>query len=224
MNSMIAGTLKSRRGGWQYHSADLVRVPPSIGVIRPADENPNSTPALCVPFRLQHVRWAARCCRCPGRAGKRPTERHGPPHRREGARHSTAARKGFRGHRVGRSEGRRPRAAALGGHARRVRHLQHRRGGWRGLDRAGGACSAGSPAGRAYRPPRPPRKPSRPAQDFLFRAAAARISVLKAAASISSPSWISMARRVLPSRLELNSPEGSLSEAPLAKVSFTMLL
>src|SRR6516225_9656239 len=33
-----------------------------------------------------------------------------------------------------------------------------------------------------------------------------------------------MARRVLPSRLELNRPEGSFSEAPLAKVTFTTLL
>src|SRR3546814_18566489 len=31
-----------------------------------------------------------------------------------------------------------------------------------------------------------------------------------------------MARRVLPSRLELNRPEGSSSAAPLAKVSFTL--
>ena len=30
-----------------------------------------------------------------------------------------------------------------------------------------------------------------------------------------------MARLVLPSRLELKSPEGSLSEAPLERVSFT---
>src|SRR5512137_2552935 len=33
-----------------------------------------------------------------------------------------------------------------------------------------------------------------------------------------------MARLVLPSRLELNRPEGSFSEAPLANVSFTTLL
>src|SRR3979490_2878471 len=33
-----------------------------------------------------------------------------------------------------------------------------------------------------------------------------------------------MARLTLPSRLELNRPEGSSSEAPLAKVSFTTLL
>ena len=33
-----------------------------------------------------------------------------------------------------------------------------------------------------------------------------------------------MARLTLPSRLELKRPEGSLSEAPLAKVSFTTAL
>jgi len=60
--------------------------------------------------------------------------------------------------------------------------------------------------------------------DDLFRAAAARMSVLKASSSISSPSWKSIARLTLPSRLELNSLEGSLSEAPLKKVSFTTLL
>src|SRR5213083_1245730 len=35
---------------------------------------------------------------------------------------------------------------------------------------------------------------------------------------------MSMARRVLPSRLELNRPEGSSNEAPLAKVIFTTFL
>src|SRR5687767_13796167 len=50
------------------------------------------------------------------------------------------------------------------------------------------------------------------------------MSVLKASSSISSPSRRSIARLALPSRLELNSPEGSLSEAPLEKVSFTTLL
>src|ERR1700687_4378517 len=60
--------------------------------------------------------------------------------------------------------------------------------------------------------------------DDLFRAAAARMSVLKAFSSISSPSCKSIARLTLPSRLELNIPEGSLSEAPLANVSFTTLL
>src|SRR5262245_20640225 len=39
--------------------------------------------------------------------------------------------------------------------------------------------------------------------------------------SILSSAWKSMARLVLPSRLELKRPEGSCNEAPLAKVIFT---
>ena len=62
-----------------------------------------------------------------------------------------------------------------------------------------------------------------PLEDLL-NAAAARTSVLKAASSRSSPSRMSIARRVLPSRLELNSRDGSASEAPFAKVSLTALL
>src|SRR5665213_2390329 len=50
------------------------------------------------------------------------------------------------------------------------------------------------------------------------------MSAFNAFSSIFSPSWISMARLVLPSRLELKRPEGSLSEAPLAKVIFTTFL
>jgi hypothetical protein len=50
------------------------------------------------------------------------------------------------------------------------------------------------------------------------------MSDTNASSSISSPSCTSMARRVLPSRLELNSPGGSSSEAPLKNVSFTTLL
>src|SRR5690349_6502503 len=50
------------------------------------------------------------------------------------------------------------------------------------------------------------------------------MSALNAFSSICSPSWTSMARRVLPSRLELNSRDGSSREAPLAKVSFTTFL
>src|SRR5204863_9814743 len=42
--------------------------------------------------------------------------------------------------------------------------------------------------------------------------------------SSSSPSWTSMARLVLPSRLELKRPEGSSRDAPLAKVIFTTFL
>src|SRR5215471_12022804 len=50
------------------------------------------------------------------------------------------------------------------------------------------------------------------------------MSAFKAFSSILSPSWISMARLVLPSRLELKSPEGSANKAPLAKVIFTTVL
>ena len=58
----------------------------------------------------------------------------------------------------------------------------------------------------------------------VFSAMAARISALNAVSSMRSPSWRSMARRVFPSRLALNSPDGSGSEAPFAKVSFTAAL
>ena len=50
-----------------------------------------------------------------------------------------------------------------------------------------------------------------------FSATAARMSAFKAGSSIFSPSWKSMARRVLPSRLELNRPEGSFSERALGE-------
>src|ERR1700704_6689209 len=50
------------------------------------------------------------------------------------------------------------------------------------------------------------------------------MSAWSAFSSILSPSWKSMARLVLPSRLELKRPEGSSNEAPLAKVIFTTLL
>src|ERR1700704_1945290 len=50
------------------------------------------------------------------------------------------------------------------------------------------------------------------------------MSACSAFSSILSPSWKSMARLVLPSRLELNRPEGSSSMAPLAKVNFTAFL
>src|SRR5262245_29858428 len=48
------------------------------------------------------------------------------------------------------------------------------------------------------------------------------MSALNASASTFSPSWMSIARLVFPSRLELKSFFGSFSEAPLAKVSFTI--
>src|SRR5712691_10637471 len=50
------------------------------------------------------------------------------------------------------------------------------------------------------------------------------MSAFNASSSILSPSWKSMARRVLPSRLELKRPEGSSNAAPLAKVIFTTFL
>src|SRR5580704_6149770 len=62
------------------------------------------------------------------------------------------------------------------------------------------------------------------ARPDMFRATAARMSAFNAFSSILSPSWKSMARLVLPSRLELKRPEGSSNEAPLAKVNFTTLL
>src|SRR6185436_2126927 len=57
-----------------------------------------------------------------------------------------------------------------------------------------------------------------------FLATADFTSALNARASTSSPSWISIARRVLPSRLELKSRDGSGTSAPRAKVSFTTFL
>src|SRR5215813_1993402 len=58
----------------------------------------------------------------------------------------------------------------------------------------------------------------------LLRATAWRTSALNADSSTSSPSWMSIARRTFPSRLELKRCAGSLSDAPLAKVSFTTFL
>src|SRR5277367_2074677 len=58
----------------------------------------------------------------------------------------------------------------------------------------------------------------------LLRAIASRTSALKADSSTSSPSWRSIARRTFPSRLELKRRAASLSDAPLAKVSFTTFL
>src|SRR3954454_14827464 len=62
-----------------------------------------------------------------------------------------------------------------------------------------------------------------PGED-VFSATAARMSAFNALSSILSPSWKSMARLVLPSRLELKRREGSCKEAPLAKVIFTTFL
>src|SRR3954466_10524372 len=58
----------------------------------------------------------------------------------------------------------------------------------------------------------------------LLRAIAWRTSVLNADALTSSPSRMSIARRVFPSRLELKRPAGSFNDAPLAKVSLTRFL
>src|SRR3989442_3320079 len=54
-----------------------------------------------------------------------------------------------------------------------------------------------------------------------FRATAAFTSALKARASTFWPSWMSIALRVLPSRLELKRRDGSGILAPRANVSFT---
>src|SRR5437870_3215031 len=57
-----------------------------------------------------------------------------------------------------------------------------------------------------------------------FWATAAFTSALNAPASTFSPSWMSIALRVLPSRLELKRRDGSGRLAPLANVSFTTLV
>ena len=73
-----------------------------------------------------------------------------------------------------------------------------------------------------------PRVPPGRADFFLheafaneLRAAAARKSSLNAVASTLSPSWMSIARRVLPCKLELKRCLGSGTAAPWANVSFT---
>src|SRR5579864_1685211 len=58
----------------------------------------------------------------------------------------------------------------------------------------------------------------------VLRATAWRTSALKADSSTVSPSWMSIARRTFPSRLELKSRPGSFRDAPLAKVNFTTFL
>src|SRR6266536_26517 len=63
-----------------------------------------------------------------------------------------------------------------------------------------------------------------PRAEDLFKATAARMRAFRASSSSLSPSWKSMARLALPSRLELKRPEGSFREAPLAKVIFTTFL
>jgi hypothetical protein len=63
-----------------------------------------------------------------------------------------------------------------------------------------------------------------PARAETLAATAAPISAFSALSLIFSPSRMSMARRTLPSRLELNSFAGSGSAAPRANVSFTTAL
>src|SRR2546428_807245 len=58
----------------------------------------------------------------------------------------------------------------------------------------------------------------------LLRATAWRTSALKADSSTSAPSWMSIARRAFPSRLELKRRAGSFRDAPLEKVSSTTFL
>ena len=65
--------------------------------------------------------------------------------------------------------------------------------------------------------------PQLPADD-LFKATAVRTRAFKASSSSASPSRKSTARLTLPSRLELKSPEGSASAAPLGKVILTTFL
>src|SRR5437867_12272519 len=71
---------------------------------------------------------------------------------------------------------------------------------------------------------RPPRLGGAAFLPETFSATAARMSAFRAGASISSPSWMSMARRAFPSRLELKRREGSFWEAALANVIFTAFL
>ena len=73
-------------------------------------------------------------------------------------------------------------------------------------------------------PARPPLRRSYFVPPPSFRATAAFTSALNAWPSSFAPSWRSIARRVFPSRLELNSPVGSGSEAPRANVSLTLSL
>src|SRR5262249_5694716 len=78
-------------------------------------------------------------------------------------------------------------------------------------------------------PPRtcrwPARRPcERPRVEDVFKATAARMRAFRAFPFSLSPSWKSMARLTLPSRLELKTPDGSFREAPLTKVIFTTFL
>src|SRR6266508_6689874 len=59
---------------------------------------------------------------------------------------------------------------------------------------------------------------------FRFSATASRMRLFSECSLILSFSSMSMARLTLPSRLELNRPEGSFKAAPLKNVSLTALL
>src|SRR5262249_59781392 len=96
------------------------------------------------------------------------------------------------------------------------------RGGWREALGIGGWPPKGSSAGRA--PPGPGGARVSCPRRFAggpFWATAAFTSALNASASTVSPSWMSIALRVLPSRLELKRRDGSGRLAPRANVSFT---
>src|SRR5206468_1120656 len=69
-----------------------------------------------------------------------------------------------------------------------------------------------------------PSPPTTAGQLERLRSTAARTNILNAASSTSSPSRKSIARLVPPSRLALNRCDGSSSEAPRTKVSFTLSL
>src|SRR6266545_6184421 len=56
-----------------------------------------------------------------------------------------------------------------------------------------------------------------PRAEDLFKATAARMRAFRASSSSLSPSWKSMARLALPSRLELKRPEGSFSGGSLGE-------
>ena len=88
-----------------------------------------------------------------------------------------------------------------------------------GDDREGHGLSrlAGCRRGRPYPRDRFGFLAARAASAARLKATAARTSVAKAVASRTSPSRMSMARRVLPSRLALNRPAGSSSAAPLGE-------
>src|SRR3954468_14290498 len=104
----------------------------------------------------------------------------------------------------------------------------HRQGGG-GQMAGGGALPPGRCAGRQLRRDYSSRLLRARAGFGLLlpsrlSATAARRRSFKAVSLTFSPSWMSMARRTFPSRLELNRPEGSGNAAPLANVILTTFL